>query len=135
MAAGHVLEAADAQMAARVTAASTTIRRFADCVSSDRVFVPGLSAETHLFWLFPLVTADPISFAEALRRKGIDASRGSTQLAVVQGTGVVSSSTWLMNHVTYVPVSAEAGEDELDHISACVKEVSRLMPPIVPPST
>ena len=48
------------------------------------VWVPGLQAEAHNFWVFPVFVRNSRSLLARLRAAGVDASSGSTQISLVQ---------------------------------------------------
>ena len=69
-------------------------------------------AQHHTFWLFPILAAGRAKqLAAALRREGVDASTGSSQIGVVRGEGGGTGeggcpqAVEIMRDVVYVPVT------------------------------
>ncbi|MDO8409241.1 MAG: DegT/DnrJ/EryC1/StrS family aminotransferase [Phenylobacterium sp.] len=62
----------------------------------------GDAADTHAYWVLPVLAADPDSVVASLRRAGFDATRGATSLRALSPTDT-PVATRLMANIVYVP--------------------------------
>lgn len=91
--------------------------------------VPGCMAEFHTFWLFPvLVRGDASLIATVLRRCGVDAGTGSSQIGIVRGweggtRRECVEAERLMRQVVYVPVSRAIPESRVRETARLIREV------------
>ena len=77
----------------------------------------GLHRRTH--WLYPVLAPDPDALVAALRARGIDVSRGTSNLvAVSSGEGSTPQAGRLMRSIVYLPSYPELGADGLDRLVA-----------------
>jgi perosamine synthetase len=98
----------------------------------------GLQRRTH--WLYPVLAPDPDALVEALRARGVDISRGTSNLVVVpSGDGTMPKQAGrLMGSIVYLPSYPELGTDGLDrlvaglHDACCAQQGGRT--PLEPPA-
>lgn len=68
---------------------------------------PGSQTLHRFFWLFPILVENPQAVADLLRKKGILAHRGVSQLNIVKGDSDkdnTKNAQFLIDHLMYVPV-------------------------------
>lgn len=89
---------------------------------SDLASVPGLQARGR-WWVLPIRHRYPDQLVRALRRRGLDATRGATSL---RATGEAPAASRLMSEVVYLPVPADtAAADRLrQRLAGALKEIS-----------
>jgi dTDP-4-amino-4,6-dideoxygalactose transaminase len=76
---------------------------------------PGSGMAAHTHWLFPVLVADPSALVAELRRRGLDASRATSNLTAVTGSDGVTpeAARRLMASIVYLPVFPELPEPGL----------------------
>lgn len=85
----------------------------------------GLARRSH--WLFPVVTAEPPALVHELRRRGIDASRATSNLSAV-GTDedrTTPQATALLRSVVYLPAYPELPDRVRTELVAGLRAVGR----------
>lgn len=72
---------------------------------SSVVLHPGRRLHDRTHWLFPVVAAEPVALVKALRERGLDASRGTSNLRAVAGSDgrVPPRAAAMMASVVYLP--------------------------------
>ncbi len=82
----------------------------------------GLHRRTH--WLYPVLAPDPDALVAALRARGIDVSRGTSNLvAVSSGDGSIPEQAGrLMSSIVYLPSYPELGADGMDRLIAGLQD-------------
>jgi dTDP-4-amino-4,6-dideoxygalactose transaminase len=80
-----------------------------------------LQRRTH--WLFPVVAPDLDRLVAELRRRGVDASRGTSNLAaiVAEDGSVPPRAAAVMTAIVYLPCYPELGADGRDRILAALQ--------------
>ncbi len=73
---------------------------------------PGGAAHARTHWLFPVVAPDPQTLVSVLRRRGFDASRATSNIAVVGVSPDLASpapkeATRMMSNIVFLPVYPE----------------------------
>jgi dTDP-4-amino-4,6-dideoxygalactose transaminase len=98
-------------------------------VGSSGLSIPGCKALSHTFWLFPvLVRGNAALIASALRRCGVDAGTGSSQIGIVRGWEGVrgrecAEAERLMRQVVYLPVSRRMPESRVKETARVIRAV------------
>lgn len=84
---------------------------------------PGERLPRHTYWLFPVCAPDPDRLVDELRRRGVDASQGTSNLVVVTGEdgSTPRQAAELMAGVVYLPCYPELGPDGRDRILAALQ--------------
>ena len=82
---------------------------------------PGSGAADHSYWVFPVEVSDPDRTIRSLRALGIDASRGTTSLTVVQppsgeGRPATQAALETMDRVVFLPVYPEVPDRDLHRL-------------------
>ncbi len=94
----------------------------------DGVFVPGRRSKEHCFWLFPVLAKNAGVVIAALRRAGVDATQGTTQLASVplssEGKGFSDASRLMWRNVVYLPVYPGMDDCEIRSMAHIVRSVA-----------
>lgn len=110
--------------------------RIAVAELGNAVVVPGAHSAKHGFWLFPVLARNAGALIAALRRSGVDATQGATQLACVPpartAAGVLAASEaarTMWRHVVYLPVYPGMDEAEVRAMARVVRE--HCQPPIL----
>jgi dTDP-4-amino-4,6-dideoxygalactose transaminase len=81
---------------------------------SPRAVVPGERAAARNYWLFPVVVRDPERVLRALNAAGVDAYRGASQLACVEGAERLAPTAHaIMQQVLYLPVQKNMSPADL----------------------
>jgi hypothetical protein len=86
---------------------------------------PGQRSTQRTHWLFPVVVEDPEALVASLRRCGLDASRATSNIAVVEASAGRSSPTeasLMMSGVEYLPVYPELSSQALDVMAGLVND-------------
>jgi perosamine synthetase len=78
----------------------------------------GIAAETHGYWLYPVVSGDPERLIKKLRAAGYDASRGATSLRAISPTN--PNANFMLNQVVYLPFSRAMSPEALRHLANLV---------------
>jgi dTDP-4-amino-4,6-dideoxygalactose transaminase len=97
--------------------------------SGGDLSIPGCKASSHTFWLFPiLVRGNAALIASALKRCGVDAGTGSSQIGIVRGWEGVrdrecAEATRLLRQVVYVPVSRRMPESRVRETARVIRAV------------
>ena len=92
------------------------------------VFIPGRRATHHSFWVFPVCVSDPESAMERIRLLGMDPSRGTTSLTMVeapQGHGEAEEATRVMKDVLFLPLGPGLHSGLMRKLAAAVGTSSR----------
>ncbi|MEA5573985.1 aminotransferase class V-fold PLP-dependent enzyme [Calothrix sp. UHCC 0171] len=85
--------------------------------------IPGIDANYHSYWLFPILVAKPESLMVKLRSHNFDVTRGTTSLTVPEAAANHSShlqienAQYLMKHVLFLPVSHQVPSTELERLA------------------
>ena len=90
---------------------------------------PGRLALSRTHWLFPVVVPDPEEFVSALRRRGFDASRATSNIAPVPAPPDLPSpeeAYRMMSRVVFLPVYPEIPDADLDLLTGAVEEATGL---------
>ena len=84
---------------------------------------PGGRLHRRTHWLFPVAAPDPERLLAELRRRGIDASRATSNLTAVVATDgrVPPQAAELMAAIVYLPCYPELGADGRDRILAALQ--------------
>jgi perosamine synthetase len=87
---------------------------------------PGGDLLRRTHWLFPVVVPDPEALILGLRRRGFDASRATSSIAVVEaptGSSSPADASRMMSGVVFVPVypslPPHAFDAVVDLVNAC----------------
>jgi dTDP-4-amino-4,6-dideoxygalactose transaminase len=89
----------------------------------------GLAQTTH--WLFPIVVADPEMVVRRLRLHGLDASRATSSIAVVEtptGCSTPDEASRMMSGIVFLPAYPELPEEVLDRMIGAVNGCNALEP-------
>jgi perosamine synthetase len=88
---------------------------------------PGGRLQRRTHWLFPVVAPDPERLVAELRRRGVDASQGTSNLTAVGGANgrVPPQAASLMAAIVYLPCYPELGDDGRDRILAALSAAAR----------
>ena len=88
---------------------------------------PGDRLHRRTHWLYPVLAPDPDALVVALRARGIDVSRGTSNLAAVSaGDGTTPvQAVRLMSSIVYLPSYPELGADGLDRLVAGLQDACR----------
>jgi dTDP-4-amino-4,6-dideoxygalactose transaminase len=89
----------------RIARRASAGERFA-CRMRGDVVHPGGSSLRKTHWLFPVVVADPEAMISGLRERGLDASRATSSIAVVEGPAgrIPAEASQMMSGVVFLPV-------------------------------
>jgi perosamine synthetase len=84
---------------------------------------PGQRLHRRTHWLFPVAAPDPDGLVAELRRRGVDASQGTSNLAAVAAEDgrVPPRAAELMANIVYLPCYPELGSDGRDRILAALR--------------
>lgn len=87
---------------------------------------PGDRLHRRTHWLFPVAAPDPDRLVAELRRRGVDASQGTSNLAAVvaEDGWVPPQAAGLMAAIVYLPCYPELGADGRDRILAALSAAS-----------
>ena len=88
---------------------------------------PGRLAPSRTHWLFPVVAPDPEGLVSALRRRGFDASRATSNIAPVPAPPDLPApeeANRMMSRVVFLPVYPEIPDGELDLLTNAVEELA-----------
>lgn len=86
---------------------------------------PGGRSSLRTYWLFPIVVPDPDAMVRELRLHGLDASRATSSIAVVEapaGCAAPSEAARIMSGIAFLPAYPELPEDLLDRMVGIVNE-------------
>jgi perosamine synthetase len=86
---------------------------------------PGQRSTQRTHWLFPVVVEDPEALVASLRRCGLDASRATSNIAVVEASAGRSSPTeasLMMSGVVFLPVYPELPSQAFDVMAGLVND-------------
>jgi perosamine synthetase len=91
---------------------------------------PGGRLHRRTHWLFPVAAPDPDRLVAELRRRGVDASPGTSNLAAIVGEdgSVPPRAAELMANIVYLPCYPELGSDGRDRILAALRAAATLKP-------
>jgi perosamine synthetase len=90
---------------------------------------PGDRLHRRTHWLFPVAAPDPDRLVAELRRRGVDASQGTSNLAAVAGEDgrVPPRAAELMANIVYLPCYPELGPDGRDRILAALRAATNAL--------
>jgi perosamine synthetase len=86
---------------------------------------PGRHSSRRTHWLFPVVVADPEALVADLRRHGLDASRSTSSIAVVDtppGRSSPAEASLMMSGVVFLPVYPELPSQDFDVMARLVDD-------------
>jgi len=92
-------------LARRASAGERAARRLLDATLH-----PGGDSLRRTHWLFPVVVPDPEALILGLRRRGFDASRATSSIAVVEapaGDSSPAEASRMMSGVVFLPVNPD----------------------------
>jgi dTDP-4-amino-4,6-dideoxygalactose transaminase len=94
---------------------------------------PGAFASLRTHWLFPVLTPAPQELVSRLRRKGFDASRATSNIALVPAPPGLphlapEEATHMMSSLVFLPVYPELPEEAQDELSNALEEADDLPP-------
>lgn len=87
---------------------------------------PGWRSSRRTHWLFPVVVPDPEAVVQELRLHGLDASRATSSIAVVEappGCAAPSEAARMMSGIVFLPAYPELPEWLLDRMVGIVNEL------------
>lgn len=87
---------------------------------------PGGLSRSRTHWLFPVVTPDPEALVLALRGQGFDASRATSNIAVVRTPGPTEpeAAIRMMSKAVFVPVYPEILEQARERLIRALESVA-----------
>ena len=88
---------------------------------------PGGLAPSRTHWLFPVVVPDPEGLVSALRVRGFDASRATSNIAPVPAPPDLlapEEANRMMSRVVFLPVYPEIPDGDLDLLASAVDEAA-----------
>ncbi len=88
---------------------------------------PGGLAPSRTHWLFPVVVPDPEGLVSALRMRGFDASRATSNIAPVPAPPELRApeeANRMMSRVVFLPVYPEIPDGDLDLLASAVEEAA-----------
>jgi perosamine synthetase len=95
------------------------------------IIVPGIQANYHSFWLFPIIVTQPEILMMKLRSHNFDVTRGTTSLTVSESPASSSNypslenAKYLMEHVLFLPLSPKVPKVELERLASILsKEIN-----------
>jgi dTDP-4-amino-4,6-dideoxygalactose transaminase len=94
-----------------------------------RLPVPGAEAADHAWWVFPVRHAEADRLMQHLERRGFDATRGASSLAVVDappGREAPAQARQAMEEVLYLPVHEGMDAADVDRLARAVAEFDAL---------
>jgi dTDP-4-amino-4,6-dideoxygalactose transaminase len=86
---------------------------------------PGRHSLVRTHWLFPVVVEDPEALVASLRRRGLDASQATSNIAVVEAPAGCSSpaeASLMMSDVVFLPVYPELPSQAFDVMAGLVND-------------
>ncbi len=99
--------------------------------SIKKIIFPGIEANYHSFWLFPIIVTQPEILMMKLRDRNFDVTRGTTSLTVSESPASSSNypslenAKYLMEHVLFLPISSKVPKIELERlVSILSKEIN-----------
>src|SRR5215210_4283075 len=107
----------------RLARRASTGERFASRLRA--VEHPGQGSLQRTHWLFPGVVEDPEALIVGLRRRGLDASRATSSIAVVEAPAGRSSpveASLMMSGVVFLPVYPELTSQAFDVVAGLVND-------------
>jgi len=107
----------------RLARRASTGERFASRLRA--VEHPGQGSLQRTHWLFPVVVEDPEALIVGLRRRGLDASRATSSIAVVEAPAGRSSpveASLMMSGVVFLPVYPELTSQAFDVVAGLVND-------------
>ena len=118
------------RLARRAAAGERVARRLRPTVAQ-----PGRGSTQSTHWLFPIVVPQPEAVVSSLRLNGVDASRATSSIAVVEapaGCAAPSEAARMMSGVVFVPVYPELPVRVLERVigtvnGSCVREAEDLV--------
>jgi perosamine synthetase len=87
------------------------------------IIFPGIQANYHSFWLFPIIVTQPEILMMKLRDRNFDVTRGTTSLTVSESPASSSNypslenAKYLMEHVLFLPISSKVPKIELERLA------------------
>jgi dTDP-4-amino-4,6-dideoxygalactose transaminase len=90
---------------------------------------PGIDAEHHTHWLFPMMTSQPEILMRQLWARGFDATCGASNLVSVTapaGRDVPAQAERLMEEVLYLPLYPSATTREMQEMARAVRELEQV---------
>jgi perosamine synthetase len=118
----------DARLARRTAAGERVARRLPPAVCHPGGLAP---ARTH--WLFPIVVPNSEVLVSALRRRGFDASRATSNIAPVPTPRNLSElapeeARRMMSRLAFLPVYPDLSDEALDRLVSAVEDAIGLDP-------
>ena len=107
----------------RLARRASTGERFASRLRA--VEHPGQGSLQRTHWLFPVVVEDPEALIVGLRRRGLDVSRATSSIAVVEAPAGRSSpveASLMMSGVVFLPVYPELTSQAFDVVAGLVND-------------
>jgi perosamine synthetase len=99
--------------------------------SINKIIFPGIEANYHSFWLFPIIVTQPEILMMKLRDRNFDVTRGTTSLTVCESPSnafnypSLENAKYLMEHVLFLPISSKFPKIELERLASILaKEVN-----------
>jgi dTDP-4-amino-4,6-dideoxygalactose transaminase len=88
------------------------------------VICPGLTCRPHSFWVFPIMSSDPVSALKALRQGGFDATVGRS-FTLVEGRGGndCPNAARVLDQAIYLPFFPQMSDNELVRMAQVVRQV------------
>ncbi|PAX51510.1 aminotransferase class V-fold PLP-dependent enzyme, partial [Brunnivagina elsteri] len=84
------------------------------------IIFPGIQANYHSFWLFPIIVKQPELLMVKLRSHNFDVTRGTTSLTVCESPRnsfnypSLENAKYLMEHILFLPISSKVPKIELE---------------------
>jgi perosamine synthetase len=107
----------------RLERRASTGGRFASRLRED--LHPGWHSLRPTHWLFPVVVADPEALILGLRQHGLDASRATSSIAVIEASAEHASPTeasLMMSGIVFLPVYQELPSGAFDAMAGLVND-------------
>ena len=100
---------------------------------SNALSHPGNLANDHTHWLFPVTVRVPDYLVSALRRKGFDAARATSNIAVVEAPAnrpdcAPEQATAMMDHLVFLPVYPQLPDSAVVRLVQLANEVAEDLP-------
>lgn len=104
----------------------------------ETLFHPGRGCDVRTHWVLPVVTDDPASLVDALRRRGFDAApaRATSAMTVVPAPadGVEPvAARWFLEHVVFLPAYPELPERAVRDLVDALREAGAEARPVSAP--
>lgn len=103
-------------------------RRLSVALRGGPLYLPGVDAPAHAWWVFPACVPDPFDFCRRLREFGFDATPGASAMRVIAGrngsTECCPGARRVLKDVMYLPVQPGLTDAEIDRLADSIRAIA-----------